>query len=119
MAGTKLIPTKVKASSILEVVISMVVIVVVFTIAMAIFANVGRLALTGRKLKAQGLLNEVLLTVKQNPVIGTATSTSDGLKIEQEITRYNNTDNLYQVNLMAYDENGDKVAELKEVFYEN
>ena len=109
---------KVKASSILEVVISMVVIVVVFTIAMAIFANVGRLALTGKKLRAQGILNEVLLTVKQNPVVGTITSTVDGLKIGQETERYSNTDNLYQVNLTAFDENGDKVAELKEVISE-
>lgn len=119
MAGSKLIETtRLKASSILEVVIAMVVIVVVFTIAMAIFGNVQRLSLTGKKVKAQAVLKQVLLKSEQNVAVGKETTTIDEFKVEQEITLYGQGNNLYQISQTAYDSNGEIVAESKNVIYE-
>jgi hypothetical protein len=112
MAGSKL-----KASSIFEMVISMVIIVVVFTIAMSIFANVQRLSLTGKKIKAQATLNEELIKAEQNIVIAKTTTTIEDFKVEKEISIYNNNSSLYQVSLAAYDGNQEKIAEINSVVY--
>jgi len=102
----------------LEVVISMVVIVVVFTIAMAIFGNVQRLSLTGKKIKAQAVLKEAFLKPEQHIAVGKQTTTIDEFRVEQEITPYGQSNNLYQISLTAYDNNGEKVAESKNVMYD-
>ncbi|RKR84467.1 hypothetical protein BDD43_4705 [Mucilaginibacter gracilis] len=109
---------RVRASSILEVIISMVVIVIVFSIAMAIFANVQRLSLSAKKIRAEAVLKEELIKIAEAPQLSKQSSTVDGLSIEEETTSYNNNDNLFQVNLTAYDANKEKVAELKEVIYD-
>ncbi|WP_121200108.1 hypothetical protein [Mucilaginibacter gracilis] len=123
MAGIQLKITmnpkgRVRASSILEVIISMVVIVIVFSIAMAIFANVQRLSLSAKKIRAEAVLKEELIKIAEAPQLSKQSSTVDGLSIEEETTSYNNNDNLFQVNLTAYDANKEKVAELKEVIYD-
>lgn len=96
----------------------MVVIVAVFTIAMMIFGNVQRLSLTGKKVKAQAVLREVLLKTEQHMVIGNEAVTMDEFKVGQEITEYGQSNDLYQISLTAYDNNGKMVAELKSVVYE-
>lgn len=106
---------KVKASSILETVISMVVIVTVFTIALMIFGNVQRLSLSAKKVKVDGILNEALLTAEKAPSITKQSFTVDNFRIEEEISAYNNTTNLYLISLVAYDPNQEKIAQLKEV----
>ena len=52
MAGRKLIRTKIMASTILEVIVAMVIIVVVFGIAMMIYTNVLRMSLSVKKIQA-------------------------------------------------------------------
>jgi len=119
MAGSKLMnANKLKASSIIEVVISMVVIVVVFTIAMAIFGNVQRLSLTSKKVKALAVLKGAFLKSEQHISVGKETNTIDEFKVEQEITPYGQSNNLYQISLIAYDSNGEMVAESKNVMYD-
>jgi Tfp pilus assembly protein PilV len=61
MAGSKLIiQHKLKASTIIEVLISMVIIMVVFGMAMMIYANVIRSSLSVKKVRAEAILNEIL-----------------------------------------------------------
>ncbi|WP_448698215.1 hypothetical protein ACFGVR_15460 [Mucilaginibacter sp. AW1-3] len=119
MAGIEWIPnTKVKASGILEVVIAMVVIVAVFIMAMMIFANVQRLSLTTKTIKAQGVLKEILCKARQDLRVAKERYTLDDFNIEQGISPYGDTGNLYQITLAAYDTNQEKVAEIKEIVYE-
>lgn len=119
MAGNKITrANRLKASSILEVVIAMVVIVAVFTIAMAIFGNVQRLSLTGKKIKAQAILKQEFLKSGQQIRIGKERTTVDEFKVEQDVSQYGQGNNLYQFSLTAYDSNGEVVAESKNVVYE-
>lgn len=119
MAGRQLKTTgRLTASSILEVVISMVVIVVVFSIAMGIFANVQRLTLSAKKIRAQGVLREVLFKAEQSPDIDKQNLKVDEWNVEQEISVYGDNRSLHQISLVAYDANMEKVAELKEVVYD-
>jgi hypothetical protein len=109
MAGSKL-TQRAGASTILEVVISMIIIVLVFGIAMMIFTNVTRLSLSVKKLKAQALLQQVMI----NATV-TETITIDEFRIEQEVKPYRGNSGLTDIRLTAYDQNQQKVAESEKV----
>jgi len=114
MAGSKLRRT-VKASTILEVIISMIIIVFVFGIAMMIFTNVSRLSLSAKKIRAQAILQEALLKAEQSTGNMNQSFKVDDFSIEQDITPYNGESNLTAVHLTAYDQNRQKIAELQKV----
>ena len=113
MAGSKL-KAGVQASTILEVVISMVIIVIVFGIAMMIFTNVLRLSLSVKKLKAQALLNELVLKAEHGADAVQSVTIND-FNIEQEVKPYDNNTSLMEIHLTAFDGNKQKVAELRQV----
>jgi Tfp pilus assembly protein PilE len=114
MAGSKL-NGRVKASTILEVIISMIVIVIVFGIAMMIYTNVLRLSLSAKKMRAQALLQETLLKAEQTSGNTNQSFTIDDFRIEQEAGPYNNETDLTAMHLTAYDQNQQKIAELQKV----
>ena len=114
MAGSKL-KSKVQASTILEVVISMVIIVVVFGIAMMIYTNVLRMSLSVKKLKAQALLNEMALKAAHSPADAIPDVITDDFRIQQETKPYNGNAALIEIHLTAYDSNKQKIAELQQV----
>ena len=114
MAGSKL-SGKVKASTIVEVLVSMVIIVAVFGIAMMIYTNVLRMSLSVKKLRAQAILRQVMLTAENTPGNTTQSLNSESFRIEQEVKPYNGDIGLTELHLTAYDENQQKVAELQKV----
>jgi type II secretory pathway pseudopilin PulG len=114
MAGSKL-KRRLKASTILEVVISMTIIVIVFGIAMMIFTNVLRFSLSAKKLRAQALLRETMLNAEQNPVNASQSLAVDDFRIEEVAEPYPQNSNLTAIHLTAYDQNQQKVAELQKV----
>jgi len=116
MAGGKLnIQGKVRASTILEVVISMIVIIVVFGIGLMIFSNVTRSSLSLKKLKAEAALQDRMLSLEQDTVPTSETKGNEDFRIEQKTERYNDNNHLFRVQLTAYDNNNSKVAELQKV----
>jgi len=116
MAGGKLkYSGRLKASSILEVIISMIVILLVFGIAMMISANVMRSSLSVKKINAEALLHELLIKVEENKENSTQTFTLGDFRVEQEIKTYNSDPALIDIHLTAYDINQEKVAELQKV----
>lgn len=116
MAGRKITAgTKVTGSTILEVVVSMVIIVTVFGIAMMIFNNVMRASLSAKTVRAQATLKETLLAAEQNPPVSGQSLTVDDFRVELEIHPYNNDSNLSDIHLTAYDVNAQKVADLEKV----
>src|ERR1700712_559441 len=119
MAGTEVKQNHVlRASTILEVLVSLIVFVVVFSIAMGIFANVQRLSLSAKKLRAQAVLKEWLLKAAQHPEVSKQTIEDKGFTIEKNITNYRDNATLYRISLAAYDGKGEKIAELNQIAYE-
>jgi len=115
MAGTKIIRTKVRASSILEVIIAMVVIMVVFGIAMMIYINVTRVSMSAQKIRAEAILNETMLQLENTNGANTESFTADNFRIEQEVKAYNDDKDLLEIDLTAYDANQKKLTELHKV----
>jgi Tfp pilus assembly protein PilE len=116
MVGTKLIyQEKVKASTIIEVIVSMVIIVVVFGIAMMIYTNVTRLSLSAQKIKAQAILQEELISAEQTKAFSNRSIDTADLRIKQEVTPFNNDTLLNVIHLTAYDLNQNKITELQKL----
>ena len=116
MAGRKLTPAaKVNASTILEVVIAMVIIILVFGIAMMIYTNVLRLSLSAKKIKAQAILQEIVLKSEQTKDLSTQSITIDDFRVDQEIKPYLDDTLLNEIHVTAYDGNQQKITELQKV----
>ena len=98
----------------MEVIVSMVIIVVVFGIAMMVYSNVLRLSLSAKKIRAQAILNETMIKAEHNPENIRQTFTIDDFQVEQEVKAYNNA---IDIHLTAYDQNQQKIAELEKVIY--
>jgi Tfp pilus assembly protein PilV len=120
MAGSKLtIKTKITASTILEVVIAMVLIILVFGIAMMIYTNVLNNSLSVKKIRAQGILQQALIKAEQTSDNSSESVSVDDFRIEQEVKPYNSNNNLVDIHLTAYDTNQKKIAELEKVIINN
>jgi len=116
MAGNQLkLNGRVQASTIMEVIIAMVLILVVFTIAMMISANVMRASPSAKKQKAAALLQDRMIKAMQNPVTGTATVNAGEFQLSQEIKPSENSKSLVSIRLTALDANADTVAVLQEI----
>jgi hypothetical protein len=116
MAGKKMIiKQRLHASSILEVVISMVIIVLIFGLAMTIFANVTRSSLSTIQINAQVILRNQLIKAEQQADYVDKILDTAGLKVEEKFKPRFEGSNLLEVQLIAYDENGKQIAELQKV----
>lgn len=111
MARAKLmLMDKVKASSVLEVVVAMVIIVLVFGLAMMIYTNVTGMSLSGQKIKAQAILQEKLLYAEKERYPVNKSMDTAGFRIEQQVGVYGPDTLLNMISLAAYDGNQQKLA---------
>lgn len=110
-----MISKTVRASTIMEVLIAMIMIIVVFGIAMMIFTNVLNSSLSVKKIRAQAILHEMMLNVEKSRNEVSQSVSTDDFRIEQEIKPYNGNVALIDVHLTAFDNNQQKVAELEKV----
>ena len=120
MAGRKLIvKSRVKASIVLEVVVSMVVIVLVFGTAMIIYGNVTRMSLSAQKLRAQAVLAQTMKAVQDTASTQSIKSVIAGFTVERTVKPYDGNTKLLEVDLKAYDENNQLLAELNQLILAN
>jgi len=116
MAGGELtIRHKLRASTILEVIVSMIIIVIAFGIAMMIFANVSRLSLSAKKLKAEAVLQEALFRAEQADGPPDQTAAAGDLTVRQQLSPFGNEPHLSVITLTAFDRNHEQVAQLKKI----
>jgi len=116
VAGRKLKASgMLEGSTILEVLISMIVIIVVFGIGMMIFGNVTRASLSEKKMEAESVLQQRMLDIEASNDSLSTTIQGNDLRVEQKISQYGDNAHLSLVQLAAYDNNQQKVAELDKV----
>jgi len=114
MARTKL-SAKIKGSTLLEVIISMVVIVIVFGIAMMIFAKVISFTTSARDIRAKSILRDLLEKQEHEKAISSQSIITADFTIEETTTAYNDQADLVLVQLTAFDQNNKQVAELLKI----
>jgi Tfp pilus assembly protein PilV len=107
---------RVRASTLIEVIIAMVTIVVVFGITMMICSNVVHSSVSLKKVRAQAVLNDIMEKLTASPshlqddnyLIG-------DLHIAQKVKAYHDETELNEVDLSVYDNNQQLLATLKQV----
>lgn len=91
----------------------MVLIVIVFGVAMMIFANVMRSSLSARQVNAQAVLSSVLVSLAQKKDIENTSFSVDSLHILQEVKPYEKAPGMMEVHLTASGNSGENIAEAR------
>lgn len=108
---------KLKAATLIETIVAMVIIVVSVTGTMLIISQVGLSNKWQAKLEAASYLEELLdQTKKEHGYIDEMIHTTR-FKVEKRVSRYENLSGVIRVQLVAYDQMGLKVAHINELVY--
>lgn len=105
---------KVSASTLLEVIISLVIIMAVFTAAIAIYAKISTSELSLSRRQAQQQMQEMIQEVKEKKDWENETLQVKDIIYEKEITAYADYSDLYQVKIKAF-QNEKLISSMKEV----
>lgn len=108
---------KVTASSILEVVVSMVIIVMVLGISLMIYSNVARQSLSAKQLNAQFLLQQAVLKAEKGML--KETELIEQWQITKDTKRYEAGTRLVEIYIKVYDDNHNMIAETRKVIIGN
>lgn len=117
MAGMK-VPVRIKASSLIETIVGLMVIVLVFGIAMTVYVNVMKNSTSLAELKASQRLEEIAVETRANKSFFNESFEEEGIKIEKTIGKYQNKEGLILLELLAKDPAERKLAERKEIISE-
>lgn len=93
----------------------MVIIVLVFGTAMMIYGNVTRTSLSTQKLRAQAILAQTMKAVQNTESTQSVKSVIAGFMVERTVKPYDGNTQLLEVDLKAYDENNQLLAELNQL----
>ena len=110
-----LLTKKIKGSTLIEVLVAMIIVMVSFGIAMAIFMNISSSGNHAQQLKAQLLLNKAAIRTKAENSFIDEISEGESIIINKTVTSYNGIPGLNLLLLQAFDINGKKIAERKEL----
>jgi Tfp pilus assembly protein PilE len=102
-------------ATIMEVVVAMVIIVVVFGMAMMIFANVTNQGMPDKRIRAQAILQGILLQAEQSYQLPEEAFNQDGFRIIPTTTGVENEPGLTELHLTAFDDNQQEVATVAEI----
>jgi hypothetical protein len=106
---------KLKAATILESMVAMTIIVVCLGIGTMIFVNILNNDRDRLSLKATLLLNNESLKTKKEKFFIDGEEKEEGFTIKKTFVKYSETENLLQMSLKAFDENGKLIIERKEL----
>lgn len=110
-----LLRKKIKASTLVESMIAMVVVMVSFGIATAVYVSVLSSSDEMQKLKSRTILQKLAIEIRQNHLFLDERTSIDDIIVEKKVVSYNNQKNLFQLKLIAFDQNEKKLAEYNEL----
>lgn len=106
---------KLKASTLMESLVAMIVIMICFVIASMIYTNIINSTNNKLKLDASLLLKEIGIKAKEENNYLDEKFETENLVVQKSVTSYKNSGNLSLLTLIAFDKNGKKIAEQKEL----
>lgn len=108
---------KLKAATLIETIVAMVIIVVSVTSTMLIVSQVGLSNKWQVKLEAANCLEELLDQTKREHVYIDELIQTTRFKVEKKVSRYEDLNGMIRIELVAYDQMGLKVAHINELVY--
>jgi hypothetical protein len=115
MAEMKIKFRRLRASSLMEAVIAMVIMILVFGIAMMIYINVTRLSLSVRKVRAQAILQDLLYQAAKDRHRDDRVIQVDEFQVEQKVSPFRDLPGLIRIELTAFGENRLQLAQIQQI----
>ena len=115
MAGVKFLTAQVKASSLIETIVAMMIVMLVFFVATTIYVNVLRNSVSLGVLSAGQQLQTIAEETKKNKSYFSETVELENITIIKTCTSYGSSDQLYLLDLEAEDKSGRVIANHKEL----
>lgn len=110
-----LLTKKIKAATLIESLIAMVIVMLCFGIAITVYVNVISSGNQAQKLRSRLLLKKIAVETKQSRVFLDEKITLDEVVVQKKITPYNGMKNLVQMNLKAYSNTEKLLSEYNEL----
>jgi len=105
-----------KASSMLEVLVAMVLFAVIFSLGINLYVKIVQSSFSGSKLKASLLLTHLAEQTKKEKAFVDATLEEGAVRVEREIKMYNGNKSLLILEFKAYDQADSLLAQRKELY---
>ncbi|PAW94654.1 hypothetical protein CKK33_14590 [Mucilaginibacter sp. MD40] len=109
MAGIGYRGNRIKADSLLEVIIAAILVVLIFGVAMMVVSNVTRTSRPVKKVKAEAILRSVAEALREHPCVNMEDTAVDDFRIIRTQYAIDNTDACH-LHLAALDGRSDTVA---------
>ena len=106
-------------SSVIEVIVAMVLIVIVFGLGLMIYTNVIKFSLSTKKIKAGFIVQQLLIKEESNTQITDQHLQAGEFTITEQVSEFNNNDKLLSVHITAFDSNNEQVAEVQKIILKN
>jgi|CXWL01.1.fsa_nt_gi hypothetical protein len=106
---------KIKAATLIESLIAMVIVMLCFGISTTVYINVISSGNQIQKLKSELILKKVAMETKKEHLFLDEEITLDEITVRKKITPYNGLKNLSQINLQAYNSNEKLLSEYNEL----
>jgi Tfp pilus assembly protein PilV len=106
---------KLKAASLLEVVIAMVIISIVFGVGMMTYMNILKSSFSVQQLNATLLLNKIVEETKQEQSFFDETITEENITVYKKASKYQGNDNLVLLELEVLDAENKILANRKQL----
>lgn len=110
---------KLKAGTLIESLIAMVIILICMGIATIIYANVLNSDKHRQELKAMLILNEELAETKKERTFLNQEKEMGEWRLKKSVQFYEQTENVFKLSLSVVDIAGEKIAELNELILAN
>lgn len=110
-----LLEKKIQASTLIEVITSMIIILIIFGISMMIVTNINTTSNTRMKLFAGMNINKLSEETKEEQSFFDEDYKIEGLKIEKKVSPYKNSENSILLEFIAFDVKGRKLATIREI----
>ena len=107
--------TKLQASTLVEALISMIIVMMVFVIGSMIYVNVINSDNGRQKLNAELLLQQVTVTTKRENKFLDEKIEAGNIIIQKKVVLYKNISNLHLLLLIAFDKQGKQIADHQEL----
>ena len=106
---------KLKASTLVETIIAMLIVTIAFSLALLLMINISRSSNNSLKTKAYFLANNILVQTKAEKTYLDQEFNFGNVVIKKTVTEYENNEELFQLNVSAYDKQNHKLFEQNEL----
>lgn len=111
----KMLNFKVKASTLVESIIAMLIVTIVFSMALVLMLNISKNSNNSLKTKAYILANDVLVKTKSEKSYLDQEFNYGNITIKKMLVEYENNEELFLLNISTYDLRNHKLFEQNEL----